>query len=107
MEPGDTPKEELAKGIERGIWVTRFHYLGVVHPLLTILTGMTRDGTFLIENGEITRPIKNLRFNQNVLETFQNATLSNTLQLHKGGIGATMVPAARLERFKFVSGTSF
>src|SRR5205823_592749 len=71
MEGGDTPKQELIKGVERGIWVTRFHYLSVVHPLLTILTGMTRDGTFLIENGEITQPIKNLRFTQNILEAWQ------------------------------------
>ncbi|HUP27524.1 MAG TPA: TldD/PmbA family protein [Chloroflexia bacterium] len=107
MEPGTTPKADLVKGVERGIWVTRFHYTNVVHPLLTILTGMTRDGTFLIENGEITRPIKNLRFNQSVLEAWQNATLSDTLTLQKGYFGGSMVPAARIERFKFASGTSF
>jgi predicted Zn-dependent protease len=107
MQPGTTRKEDLAKGIERGIWVTRFHYTNIVHPLLTILTGMTRDGTFLIENGEITRPIKNLRFNQSVLEAWQNAVLGDTLVLQKGYIGGAMVPAARIERFKFASGTSF
>jgi predicted Zn-dependent protease len=107
MQAGKTPKEKLAEGIERGIWVTRFHYLGVVHPLLTILTGMTRDGTFLIENGEITRPIKNLRFNQNVLEGWRNATFSDTLKLQKGFIGGDMVPAARIEKFTFASGTRF
>jgi PmbA protein len=107
MQPGGTPKEELVKGIERGIWVTRLHYVNVVHPLLSILTGMTRDGTFLIEKGEITRPIKNLRFTQSVLESWQQATLSSNLKLQKGFIGGSMVPAARLEKFKFVSGTSF
>jgi PmbA protein len=107
MEGGDTPKEMLAEGIERGIWVTRFHYLGVVHPLLTILTGMTRDGTFLIEHGEVTRPIKNLRFNQNVLEAWQNAKFGSALRLQKGFIGGSMVPAARIEKFTFASGTSF
>lgn len=107
MQPGTTPKSELAKGIERGIWVTRFHYTNIVHPLLTILTGMTRDGTFLIENGEISRPIKNLRFNQSVLEAWQNAVLSDTPILQKGFIGGSMVPAARIDKFKFASGTSF
>jgi predicted Zn-dependent protease len=107
MAAGNTPKEKLAEGIERGIWVTRFHYLGIVHPLLTILTGMTRDGTFLIENGEVTRPIKNLRFNQNVLEAWQNACFSDTLKLQKGFIGGNMIPAARIEKFTFASGTSF
>jgi predicted Zn-dependent protease len=107
MQAGDTPKEELAKGIERGIWVTRFHYVNIVHPLLTILTGMTRDGTFLIENGEVTRPIKNLRFNQSVLEAWQDAQFSSTLKLQKSFVGGSMVPAARIEKFKFASGTSF
>ena len=107
MEPGDTPKADLARGIERGIWVTRFHYTNIVHPLMTILTGMTRDGTFLIENGEVTRPIKNLRFTQSVLEAWRSATLGDTLKLQKGWFSGSMVPAARIESFRFVSGTSF
>lgn len=107
MAPGDTPKDDLVKGIERGIWVSRFHYLSIVHPLLTILTGMTRDGTFLIEDGEITRPIKNLRFTQNILEAWQHCTLADTLKLQRGYFGGTMVPAVRIDSFKFVSGTSF
>jgi predicted Zn-dependent protease len=107
MQPGGTPKEELTKGIERGIWVTRLHYVNVVHPLLSILTGMTRDGTFLIENGEITRPIKNLRFTQSVLDAWKDAVLSRDVKLQKGFIGGSLVPAMRMEKFKFVSGTSF
>jgi PmbA protein len=106
MDPGETPKTDLIKGIEKGIWITRFHYLSVVHPLLTILTGMTRDGTFLIENGELTKPVKNLRFNQNILEAWKAATLSNTLKLQRTGFVGAMVPAARIERFTFASGTS-
>ncbi len=108
MEAGNTSKDELTKGIERGIWVTRFHYMGVVHPLKAIITGMTRDGTFLIENGEVTRPVKNLRFNQAVLEAWQYATLGNTIKLQKGFLfGSAAAPAARIERFNFASATSF
>lgn len=107
MQGGDTPKEKLLEGIERGIWVTRFHYLSVVHPLATIITGMTRDGTFLIEDGEITRPIKNLRFNQSILEAWQDARFSSGTKLQKDFFGGCMVPAARIEKFKFVSGTKF
>ncbi len=107
MDGGDTPKEKLIEGIERGIWVTRFHYVNVVHPLATILTGMTRDGTFLIENGEVTRPIKNLRFNQSVLEAWQDARFSSGTKLEKGFFGGTVVPTARIDKFKFVSGTKF
>lgn len=106
MDGGDTPKEKLIEGIERGIWVTRFHYLSVVHPLLTIITGMTRDGTFLIENGEITRPVRNMRFNQSILEALKDARFSQTTKLQKDFFGGIMVPAARIESFKFVSGTN-
>jgi predicted Zn-dependent protease len=108
LEPGTTPKERLAEGIERGIWVTRFHYMGVVHPLKAIITGMTRDGTFLIENGEITRPIKNMRFNQPVLEGWRDAVLSDNFKLQKGFLfGSAAAPAARIEKFAFASGTRF
>ena len=48
--------------------MTRFWYVNVVHPTQTVLTGMTRDGTFLIEHGEIARPIRNLRFTTSVLD---------------------------------------
>jgi PmbA protein len=107
LQPGDTPKAELIKGIDRGIWVTRFHYLSVVHPLMTILTGMTRDGTFLIENSEITKPIKNLRFNQNLLEAWKDARFGSTTKLQKSWFSGSVVPAARIEKFTFASGTSF
>jgi PmbA protein len=108
MDAGSTPKDELTKGIERGIWVTRFHYMGVVHPLKAIITGMTRDGTFLIEKGEVTRPVKNLRFNQAVLEAWQHATLGDTIKLQKGFLfGSAAAPATRIERFNFASATSF
>src|ERR1700737_4563869 len=62
MKPGTAAKADLMSDIKRGIWVTRFWYVRVVHPKLSIITGMTREGTFLIENGKITRPVKNLRF---------------------------------------------
>ena len=52
---------------ERGLLVTRFHYSNVVQPIETMITGMTRDGTWLIENGRITKPVKNLRYTQSIL----------------------------------------
>src|SRR5436305_4001554 len=53
MESGDASLEELIAGTERGIYVTRFHYTNTVHPVKTLITGMTRDGTFLIEHGAL------------------------------------------------------
>src|SRR5262249_54545766 len=69
---GDASPDELVAGIERGIYVTRFWYVNVVHPTETVLTGMTRDGTFLIERGEIGPPIRNLRFTMSVLEALSS-----------------------------------
>ena len=60
MAPGTTPRDELIRGIKRGVWVTRFHYINPVHPKKAILTGMTKDGTFLIEDGQLTRPLLQL-----------------------------------------------
>ncbi|MDX6722092.1 MAG: hypothetical protein QOD73_496, partial [Solirubrobacteraceae bacterium] len=53
--------------IERGIYVTRLWYVNAVHEKQTLLTGMTRDGTFLIEDGRITRPLRDVRFTDSVL----------------------------------------
>ena len=53
LEPGDAALEEMIASTERGLLVTRFHYTNVVHPIESTITGMTRDGTFLIEDGEI------------------------------------------------------
>jgi predicted Zn-dependent protease len=59
--------DDLAAPIERGIYVTRLWYVNTVHPKHTLLTGMTRDGTFLIEDGRITRPVRDVRFTDSVL----------------------------------------
>jgi predicted Zn-dependent protease len=107
LEPGTQSKADLIKDIERGLWITRFHYVNIVHPVQTILTGMTRDGTFLIEHGEVKGPVRNLRFTQSVLEAFKQAELSNTLKLQNGFVGGTLVPAARIRGFNFSSVTEF
>jgi len=110
MAPGQATKEEMLSSTERGIWVTRFHYTNPVHPVKTVLTGMTRAGTFLIENGQITRPLKNLRFTQSILEAFSRVEmLGSELKLIKAGWGsfATCVPAAKIHGFSFTGTTEF
>lgn len=70
---GDTTREELIASTERGIWVTRFHYLnGLIEPRTATMTGMTRDGTFLVEEGRVTRRLPNLRWTQSMVEAFSN-----------------------------------
>ena len=110
MATGAATKEEMLAATERGIWVTRFHYTNPLHPVKTILTGMTRDGTFLIENGKISRPLKNLRFTQSILEAFANADmLGSTAKVVKSMYGsfATSAPAARIHGFRFTGTTEF
>jgi len=108
MATGNATKEEMLKGIKKGLWVTRFHYTRVVHPLLTIITGMTRDGTFLIENGEITQPVKNLRFTQSYLEALNNVeAIGQTAKLQRGFLGGNLVPALKIAKFTFSGATEF
>jgi len=110
MAPGQATKEEMLASTERGIWVTRFHYTNPLHPVKTVLTGMTRDGTFLIENGRISRPLKNLRFTQSILEAFGQAEmLGSTLKPVKINWGnfITCAPAAKIHGFEFTGTTEF
>jgi predicted Zn-dependent protease len=105
MKPGGTAKSDLMRDVKRGIWVTRFWYVRVVEPKASIITGMTREGTFLIENGQITRPVKDLRFTQSILEAL-NGTLaisrSTKLEVSEY-LGASRVPAVHLKAFTFTS----
>lgn len=110
MASGAATKEEMLASTERGIWVTRFHYTNILHPVKTILTGMTRDGTFLIENGKITRPLKNMRFTQSILEAFASVqSIGRNLKMVKDEWNsiATCVPAVKLGTFTFTGGTEF
>jgi PmbA protein len=102
--------EELCEGIERGIWITRLWYVNVVEPTQSVLTGMTRDGTFLIENGRVTRAVKNMRFTQSIMEAFATCSAATAKTKLTGGsdygfTAAYHVPAMRLDNFNFTSAT--
>jgi len=108
MGPGEVNKEEMLASMERGLWVTRFQYTVPVHPKLAIVTGMTRDGTFLVERGEIAYPIKNLRFTQSYVEALANVELvSHTTRLQPNWFGGTRVPALKVTEFEFTGATEF
>jgi len=106
MKPGTYQKGKMLQGIDRGLWVTRFHYVNPVHPLKAVLTGMTRDGTFLIEHGEVTRPVQNLRFTQGVLEALSRVeAIGSRTKLCGSYFGGSRVPALRIGEFTFTSAT--
>jgi PmbA protein len=106
MAPGQLTKQDMVAQIERGLWVTRFHYVNVLHPRKATLTGMTRDGTFLIENGEVGPAVYNLRFTQNMLEALSDVRAVGSQLVAVGGfLGANLVPALLLGRFNFTGVT--
>lgn len=109
LQPGDVDLDGLVAGLERGIYVTRFHYTNVVHPVSTTLTGMTRDGTFLVEDGRIVAGVRNLRFTESALGALGGVEavgrdLEVSTDLFYGGSAA---PALRLAGFAFTSTTAY
>ncbi len=106
MEPGASSREELIGGLDRGLLVTRFHYTNPVHPKLAIVTGMTRDGTFLVEGGRIVGPVKNLRYTQNYLTALAGTVaIARERKTLKGLLGGVVVPAVRIDGWTFTGGT--
>ncbi|MEO6795832.1 MAG: TldD/PmbA family protein [Candidatus Dormibacter sp.] len=105
MAPGSVAKAQLASGIKRGIWITRFWYVRIVQPKASVITGMTREGTFLIEDGKLTRPVKDLRFTESILKALEGTqALSQTTKLQASEyFGASRVPAVHLKAFTFTS----
>jgi PmbA protein len=101
IEAGDSSLEDLIKGVDRGVYVTRFHYTNVVHPVKAVFTGMTRDGTFLIEHGELTQPVKNFRFVQGVFEALQSVTGIGRDQRVGQDYIAVLAPALRVGSWSF------
>lgn len=110
MEPGELSTEDLVAGVTEGLLVTRFHYVNVLDRPAALLTGMTRDGTFRIRNGEVGEPVRNLRFSQSVLEALANVTgIGREVQSFApewGSFGSTAAPALRISGFHFSSTTT-
>jgi PmbA protein len=107
MFPGTATVEEMIRSTERGLYITRFWYTRVVHPRDCVITGMTRDGTFLIENGELTRPVKNLRFTQGYVPALAGTEMigKEARTLTGNFFGASRVPALKLREFEFTGAT--
>ncbi len=107
MAAGDTPMDELVGGLDRGLLVTRFHYTNPVHSKKVIITGMTRDGTFLVEGGRIVGPVRNLRFTMSYLDALANVeAVSRERRCVRGFLGASVVPSLRLSSFSFTGATA-
>lgn len=103
LEPGDATLEDMIGATERGLLVTRFHYSNIVHPMESVITGMTRDGTWLIENGEIKHPVKNFRFTQSIVDALRDVEQvgKDTDLASEFFFSSSRVPALRVSSFQF------
>ena len=100
--------EQMVAGTERGILVTRLWYIREVDPYEKILTGMTRDGTFLVENGKIKSGIRNFRFNQSLIEMLNSVEAMSHAVRASGEESFDMVaPAMKVRNFNFTEVTRF
>jgi len=105
---GDKSVDDMIRSTERGILVTRFWYIREVEPYEKVLTGMTRDGTFLVENGRVTGGIRNFRFNQGIIETLANVEMLGPAVRATGEESFEMVvPPMKIRDFHFSEVTKF
>ncbi len=108
IEGGDTSVEQMVASTGRGILVTRLWYIREVDPYEKIMTGMTRDGTFLIENGKLHCGLRNFRFNQGLIELLSNVESLSPSVRASGEEGFDMVvPAMKVQNFNFTEVTRF
>jgi predicted Zn-dependent protease len=108
LEGSDQSVEQMIKSTRRGLLVSFFWYIRSVDQPTLLNTGMTRDGLFLIENGEIAGPVQNFRWNMSPLVGFNNVTaIGRSVPMHTGesydGGGTALVPAVRMEDFYMTS----
>jgi predicted Zn-dependent protease len=103
MQEGDATLDDMIRSTERGLLITRFHYSNIVNPIESSITGMTRDGTFLIERGEIVGPVMNFRFTQSIIDALTNVSLvGRQAELaSEFFFSSSRVPALKIEEFHF------
>ncbi len=107
MRAGDRSVDELIASTRRGLYITRFFYTRLSHNRGCVMTGMTRDGTFLIKDGEFRHPVKDLRFTQSYVDALNGVeSVGDEAKLVLNEVGfATCVPALKLASFNFTGVT--
>jgi predicted Zn-dependent protease len=103
LDGGTKTLDELIAGVDRGLLVTRFWYIRTVNPQTVQLTGLTRDGLFLIEEGKVTRPVVNFRFNESPVRMLQNTIAMGKPVRTRGGESGMIVPPMVVKEFPFTS----
>jgi len=112
VKAGNSSKSKMVESCERGLLITRFHYInGLLDTRNALMTGMTRDGTFWIENGKIQHGVKNLRFTESMLKAFSNVEhISRDRKIVNSwweDLGCIVCPSMLIKNFKFTGKTEF
>ncbi|HYK54084.1 MAG TPA: TldD/PmbA family protein [Candidatus Eremiobacteraceae bacterium] len=103
VDKGKRSTADLIRSVEHGVLVSRTWYIRLVDQKKMLITGMTRDGLFLIERGVVTRGLKNMRFNESIVDALGRCEMSDELRRSEGMV----LPAVRIDGFHFTSGTTF
>ena len=104
LDGGAASRDELIKGVQRGVLITRFFYLRALDPQTILATGLTRDGVFLIENGAISHPVNNFRFNESPVQMLARCDGLGATAIPSGVEGGAMrVPILRSHEFNLAS----
>jgi predicted Zn-dependent protease len=109
MASGDASVEDMIASTKKGLYINRFWYTRLVHPRDCVITGMTRDGVFMIENGEVAYPVKNLRYTMPYVQALANVeAVGKATHLLVGEFGgiSDRVPAVKLKGFNFTGSTA-
>lgn len=109
LAAGDRTVEELVAGLDRGLLVTQFHYTNLIDPREMSLTGMTRNGTFLVEGGEVVGPVRNLRFTESLVGALGRVSGVGSEPEVAGALfsGEIVTPALAIDGFRFTSTSDF
>ena len=99
LDGGKATRDELIKGVKRGVLITRFWYIRSLDPQTILLTGLTRDGTYLIENGAVVAPVMNFRFNESPVQMLARCDALTPAVI----AGGMRVPALRTHDFNLAS----
>ena len=107
LAKGSVSVEEMIKSTKKGVLVTNFHYTNLIKPMTVEMTGMTRNGTFMIENGRVAYPIKNMRFTESAVDAFNRIEAVGDKPEGLISWGRVSAPALKIKDFNFSSATEF
>ncbi|MEI7481130.1 MAG: metallopeptidase TldD-related protein [Elusimicrobiota bacterium] len=107
LAKGSVSMDEMIKSTKKGVLITNFHYTNLLKPLPVEITGMTRNGTFMIENGRVTHPVKNMRFTESAVAAFKRVEAVGDRPEACLSWGRVSSPALKIRGFNFSSSTEF